>query len=338
MAGRPLFARDLTVPPGNRDASGPLRGAGLVPWRNDALLNRGASVIPPGISGRVLLSGDGWWTEPHLGEWLWTGDYVWRAEDKGGRVVLAAAYEDGAARWVAVGDNSPFINRQIIADPRPMLTLLSMASLYPALLADSFALASALLALVAVRRRRPRVAVLAAPALVGIVAVVCIIALVTAPRPGPLQAALMLGESGFDERNFNVALAEEPRLALSGWVLRRKRAPISGNVGEEPGHEVIFAHVQGEAFFGATRLWDCWRLGSLQVQGGPYLMDAQACRVDEETEVLVGSRDSAAVISVGEGARKRILVLDTAFLSSRAPEVNRDWLLSTMAGRGEAAR
>ena len=88
-----------------------------------------------------------------------------------------------------------------------------------------------------------------------------------------------------------------------------------------------------EVSFANARLFKCWRLGSLQVDEGPYLMDAQACRVDGEADILVGSRNAAAIIAVGEKDDRRILILDTAFLSAKAPKSNRDWLLSTMDGK-----
>jgi hypothetical protein len=118
MARRPILRRDLTVPPGNTDYSGPLHVSDLRAWPHEAILNRGASVRVGSLADRVLMAGDGWWAEPDIGEWLWVGDYVWRPGDRAGRLALAASYDIDGARWVVIGDNSPLVNSQLFADPR----------------------------------------------------------------------------------------------------------------------------------------------------------------------------------------------------------------------------
>ena len=60
-------------------------------------------------------------------------------------------------------------------------------------------------------------------------------------------------------------------------------------------------------------------------------MDAQACQVEGDAEVLVGSQEAAAVLAFGKGQQRKILVLDTAFLSAGAPIANREWLLEAMS-------
>lgn len=54
-------------------------------------------------------------------------------------------------------------------------------------------------------------------------------------------------------------------------------------------------------------------------------MDAQACRVSGEAEVLVGDKDEAAVARI-PGPHPVILVLDQNFLGQKAPIGNRLWL------------
>src|SRR6266566_7934931 len=109
MTRRNILRRDLTVPPGNTDDSGPLHAADLRAWLHEAILNRGASVRINSPADKVLLAGDGWWAEPDIGEWLWVGDYIWRSGDRTGRLALAVAADIEDARWVVIGDNSPFL-------------------------------------------------------------------------------------------------------------------------------------------------------------------------------------------------------------------------------------
>jgi hypothetical protein len=142
-----------------------------------------------------------------------------------------------------------------------------------------------------------------------------------------------VGESGFNERNFNVSLAEEPKLWNSGWVIRRTRKPVKGRVGLNSPREVLFLLVDDEVVIGSARLHGCHRLGSLPEEGGTVLMDAQACAVDGDAEILLGNRDSAAALAIREGDKTVIVVLDTAFLSQNAPIENRNSILRWMTER-----
>ena len=67
----------------------------------------------------------------------------------------------------------------------------------------------------------------------------------------------------------------------------------------------------------------CRRLGALTTDEGPYLMDAQACRITGTSRVLIGSKGAAAAIAIGE----TIVILDTVFLGQKAPVSNSRWLL-----------
>lgn len=328
MARRPLYRRDLTVPPRNGDTSGPLRAADASAWPQRAILNRGATVVAPALSGRVLLAGDGWWAEPDFGEWLWTGDYVWRPEDRGGRIALVASFDDENARWIAVGDNSPFINRQLTADPRPALRLVAMSTLVPAFELDAALgiIAAVLIFVVCVPRIVSTSNLLSAGAAVAL-AISAFAAARIGPATGPEWTAAYVGQTGFDERNFNIALAEQPDLALSGWTLKREPRPVSRSFERTAADEILFALVEDEAVFGEAHLSACWRLGSLTTEPGVRLMDAQVCHVDGNAEILLGSRDAAAAIAVEDGSVRRILILDAAFLSAGAPAGNRAWLL-----------
>lgn len=128
-------------------------------------------------------------------------------------------------------------------------------------------------------------------------------------------------ESAFDERNFNQSLVESPGLLTTDWKLTRPAAPLSGRLALPEQRTVAFALVDGELTVGGTKLSKCTRLGSLATEG-ILLMDAQACRVEGDADVLVGDKDEAAIVKVGS----LILVLDQNFLGQKAPPSNRTWL------------
>lgn len=319
MSGRQLLRSDLTVPPNNTDDSGPLRSSDIRAWRHDSILNRGASVQVNSIFDRVLVSGDGWWAEPDIGEWLWVGDYIWRKGERAGRLALATVSDVAGARWVVLGDNSPLINNQIIADPRAAVRILELATLWPAFAMDALILSFSILILVPALRRS------------HLWSIGCLLSLISTVGMlrndgGATWKDYYVGESGFEDRNFNVVMAESPAL-VAGNRLIRVREPMSGAVELPLGHALIFGLVDNAAKFGEIMLYGCRRIGSLKTTEGPTLMDAQACQVEGDARVLIGTKEAAAAIAVSNGQEEVYVFLDKGFLGRLAPEENRKWLL-----------
>lgn len=333
IVGLPALRHDLTTPPGNSDQSGQLRILGIQAWPFQAILNRGASVTAFKLSHKVLLSGDGWWAEPDIGEWLWAGDYVWQRGDRRGRLGLAVAIDDGEGRFIIVGDNSPLMNRQVIADPRPLLGLLDLATLWPTFGLDMFL---ALVGLLATShfahktfRSRPT-SWIPASLVAG-----SILTIGLSTHPSQTWKATYVAETGFDSRNFNITLAEEPRIWKSGWALRRFQYPVSGILDLTEQCEAAFLLVDSGVTFGDISLRDCRRLGSLSTDEGATLMDAQVCAVKGNATILLGDASGAAAIGMTSGNRRAIVILDVAFLSQLAPTGNREWLLRQMEKSAE---
>lgn len=315
VAGRQLLRSDLSVPPGNTDNSGHMRIADIRSWYPNAVLNRGASVDVKSPMTRILLTGDGWWSEPDIGEWLWVGDYMWQPGNRHGRLVMAASADEGRARWVVVGDTGPFINQQLVSDPRPAARVLELSTLWPLFVHDlglfiiAFAIAFGI----------PIVA------LAGIIGLVVAAGLLpSASHDGPWRS-LCCQESGFDERNFSHVLVESKQLLTTTWKLVRPAGPLSAQLPVPETQTVIFGLVDNELTVGSTTLSNCRRLGSLATDG-LLLMDAQACKVEGDAEILIGDRSEAAILRVGSGNETLLLVLDQNFLGRNAPLVNRTWL------------
>ena len=97
-----------------------------------------------------------------------------------------------------------------------------------------------------------------------------------------------------------------------------------------PGNSVIFGLVETSVRIGTVRLFDCWRLGNLKTDDGPLLMDAQACHIEGDAEILLGSRRSAAAIRIRHDHGTTVIILDAAFLGQNAPMANREWLIQTL--------
>lgn len=322
MAGRPILRNDLTVPRGNYDDSGPLHVSSFIEWPHESIFNRGASVQVGSLFDRVLLAGDGWWAEPDIGEWLWVGDYNWAPGDRAGRLALAVAADIGGARWVVVGDNSPLINSQIIADPRALNRLLRFATLWPAFIKDVVLFVLGILLLLPDRKWRWRPLVpIAGAATIGVVGTVYSLMIESAA-----WRDFYVGQSGFDERNFNVVLSEHPALIENRRVVRLKE-PISGKVSLPQGDSIMFTLVDRRVTIGGVSLESCRRLGSISTTEGPYLMDAQVCRIQGPAQILIGTVEATAGFKIPHPDGEAIVLLDAAFLAQKAPGTNAAWLL-----------
>ncbi|WP_291855398.1 hypothetical protein [Bradyrhizobium sp.] len=327
LTRRTTVRNDLTVPPGNTDDSGPLHVLDVRAWPHEAILNRGSSVQISSLWDKVLLSGDGWWAERDIGEWLWVGDYVWQEGDRAGRLALSLAFDDGASRWVIIGDNSPLINSQIYADPRPMIQILRNATLWPAFLRD---LALLGMIIILVLRSAGKGGPLQQSGLSLVTLLLPLASFVSAETQKPAKwRDAYIRQSGFDQRNFNEVFAEYPTL-LDGRRVIRVAAPIANSIELPVGPVLVFAEIDGTARIGNIVIRDCRRLGSLQSSQGPHLMDAQACRVEGDARILIGTQQQAAAIEFSNGPYRATLVLDTAFLAQNSPEENVKWLIREM--------
>jgi hypothetical protein len=323
ITGSRLFRNDLTVPIGNTDDSGPLHVLDLRAWLHETIFNRGASVQIGSLWDKVLLAGDGWWAERDIGEWLWVGDYVWQTGDRAGRLLLASSLDRAGARWVALGDNSFLINTQIYADPRPLIRVIESATLWPSFLKDLvLALFAAILCFAryfthsAIRQWTAY--------LICLSAVVAATAAALSSKPEKWQDTY-LRQSGFDSRNFNIAFSEHPELFENRRLLRVKTS-ITGAFKLPEGDVIVFGIVGGAADIGNAKLSNCRRVGGLTSGEGPFLMDAQACRVEGQAKVLIGTTEGAAAIVTANGSNRALVILDNAFLAQRAPTANIEWL------------
>lgn len=320
LTGRDSLRHDISVPPGNTDYSGHLRAAGMQAWPPNALLNRGATIEIQSLFDRILLAGDGWWAEPDIGEWLWVGDYIWQPTDRHGRIVMAASMEDGNARWVVVGDTSPFINQQLISDPRAAVKILELSTLWPLLIKDIGILFVGILVILGG----------GANAAITVFGLSLLGGLIQGGNPHGQWLSLWQDLSAFDERNFNKSLLQSDYLLSGKWNIIRPRDSLSGRLELPPARTVIFGLVEDQLHVGNVKISLCKRLGSLLTKDGPYLMDAQACLVEGGAHVLLGDADGAAVIKLGSGDSTLILVLDRNFLGQKAPLDNVKWLDATL--------
>ncbi len=313
---------DLTTPPNNQDVSGTLRESSVTAWRLDATLNRGASVSISNLTDKVLLSGDGWWTEKNIGEWLWVGDYIWQSNDRNGRLSLASLTEDGNARWVVLGDSTPFLNRVLLSDPRPAKMVMQLATLWPLFIKDMLILLIAIACFLPQSKKRQYLIMLT---LIGMNLV-----WITNKNETSKWDRIYIGQSTFDDKNFNTQLSKSKNLLKTNWELGRATKTLSPGDLKSNQHSVVFGLISNKLAIDNVIINDCHRLGNIKTDEGPLLMDAQVCKVSGDVDVLIGDKNEAAAFLIDVKGKKVIVVLDQKFLAQDAPVENAKWLEETI--------
>ena len=309
---------DLSAPPNNQDTSGTLREGSVTSWRPDAMLNRGASVQINNLTDKVLLSGDGWWAEKNIGEWLWVGDYIWQSADRNGRLPLASLTVDGNARWVVLGDSTPFLNRVLLSDPRPAKMFMQLASLWPLFIKDALLVLLAFACFIPQSKKRQYLITLT---LIGM----NLVWITNKNQPSDWDS-IYVGQSTFDDRNFNTQLSKSKNLLNVDWELRRISNSISPADLQSKQRTVVFGLIANKLAINNVQINDCHRLGNIKTDEGPLLMDAQACKLSGDVEVLIGDKNEAAAFLINLEGNKVIVVLDQKFLAQEAPIENIMWL------------
>jgi hypothetical protein len=76
---------------------------------------------------------------------------------------------------------------------------------------------------------------------------------------------------------------------------------------------------------------NCRRIGNVQTNEGPQLMNAQACQIKGDAKAIIGSNEEAAAIEFVRKGKKTIIVLDQNFLSQGAKQANMDWLIKNIS-------
>lgn len=316
---------DLSVPPGNRDLSGPLLSLGVTAWPASATLNRGATVTIRSERDRVLLAGDGWFADKDLKEWLWVGDYLWQPGERSGRIPLALWSESGGARWVIVADNSMAINEQVVADPRPMISLISLGGLMPTFYRD---LAIVLIIIgCLVQEKKYIFPIIVTGALIATVGET-----VHARSPSKSWRDFYRDESTFFPRNFNKSVAREASFFTRHDLSFYRKEFIHPETLQNGRLVIVFGLIDETLSTSGIEVKDCKRLGGVKTSEGPMIMDGQACRVDGKVDILLGTRTSAAAIGFEQKDGYTILVFDKQFLAQHSPRENMAWLIDLIEG------
>jgi hypothetical protein len=282
------------------------------------MLNRGASVQINNLTDKVLLSGEGWWAEKNIGEWLWVGDYIWQSTDRNGRLPLASLTVDGNARWIVLGDSTPFLNRVLLSDPRPAKMFMQLATLWPLFIKDALLVLLAFACFMPQSKKRNY--------LVTIILISTNLVWIANKNQQSDWDSIYIGQSTFDDRNFNTQLSKSKNLLTTEWELRRVPNPLSTDDLKSKRSSVVFGLIAKELAINNVLISDCHRLGNIKTDEGPLLMDAQACKVSGDVEVLIGDKNEAAVFLTNIAGKKVIVVLDQKFLAQEAPIENVMWL------------
>ncbi len=322
---------DTTIPPGNTDYSGHLRTGGFIPFPYNSVLNRGASLSIYNPLAKVLLSGDGWFADSpnHYDSVSGIGDYTLSFNEKRGQIILAASINNGA-RWIFIGDNSMFMNRMLISNPKTFTWLVSNVSLWPIFLCDLSILLTISFSLFfyPIMKSRFNSTLLVSGAFLTITTLILISYLMT-PNISLQWKGTNIGQDAFDEKNFNnnlvdwVLQTDEKR----PYIFRHRNFFDLNKIGKTGRAEVHFGLIRDETILGNIKVSNCHRLGQINLKN-VKLMDAQSCKIDGPAKVLIGSKENAAAFSFKKNNNSVYIILDKAFLiNDHNTSKNLAWLI-----------
>lgn len=322
---------DTTIPPGNTDFSGHLRTGNFIPFPYNSVLNRGASLSIYNPLADVLLAGDGWFADSpnHFDSVSGIGDYTLSFNEKRGQIILAASINNGA-RWIFIGDNSMFINRMLISNPKTFTWLISNVSLWQIFLCDLSILLTISFSLFfyPILNYRVNSTLLVSGAFLTVTTLILISFLMT-PDMSSQWKGTNIGQGAFDEQNFNnnlvdwVLQTDEKR----PYIYRHKNSIDPNKIGKAGRAEVHFGLIRDETILGDVKVSNCHRLGQTNLNN-VKLMDAQSCKIDGPAKVLIGSKDNAAAFSFTQNNNSIYIILDKAFLiNDHNTSKNLAWLI-----------
>lgn len=319
LTGQRLLADDLMVPWQNKNNNGVLRSGSLFGWNPKTEINRGGTPVLSSLFFKVLLSSDNWWRESTASSKFWVGDFIKDPSDKSGRLPIAISSDSEGVRWLVVSDSSPFLNSFAITSPSSIKELIFLSTYIPVLLKD-FLLFFLLLFHIKFR------AICEISLISFVVVSLSLYHLLVIPNVG--YSENIFGISAFDIKSFNKKIISSKKLLSGKYYIKRENSPIS-EINDPSRPLVLFAHVNNNFYDSGVHITNCKRLGNIRTHQ-ITLMDAQACSVFGDVDVLIGDKSSAAALRLNNRGFPLILILDTNFLSQNSPESNLLWLESIL--------
>lgn len=311
LVGKDILNNDLTVPRGNTDNSGFVRSIDFREWPSKSILNRGSS-ISSGLFDKTLMSGDLWFSEPNINEWLWVGDYNWQPSEKIGRLPLATITNKKNLTFLIFGDNSFLMNFQIIADPTPLMRVINMSTIIPLIINDFIIF---LLIIFFIFNYKFSLI---------LVITISIYSLFSSKNNNSnLWKNFYMGQSGFDENNFNKHYLDISR-KLSGYSIVRTPY-LQKETLLEKNNAIIFSLIDGQFNLKDLYINDCFRAGSLNYKK-IRIMDGQFCKVKGNYIKIIGDDYRSFIFLYGNKEFNKIVILDRNFLSTKAPLFNVDFI------------
>jgi len=312
FVGKSVINDDLTVPRNNSDYSGFLRSIDFMDWPNKSVFNRGASTAV-GFFDKTVLSGDLWFSEPNINEWLWVGDYKWQPTDKIGRIPLATLTKNNNLTYLIFGDNSFLLNTQIIADPNALIRAINLSSIVPFMIHDLIILLIIILSILTID--------FSPIIVVTIFSVLSFQALKI--ESINVWRDFYNNQSGFDENNFNSKFLDIAKELDDYHIIRANY--LNKDIFMKNNNAFIFGLVDSEFKFMDLEIKNCFRTGSLNYSN-IRIMNGQFCKVKGDYIKIIGDDNKEFIFLYKHNNFNKIVILDRNFLSTKAPGINVDYI------------
>lgn len=325
------FNNDTTVPPGNKDSMGAVRTSSLSQFPPMAILNRGASLSLISALSNPIIIAEGIFSDrgPAQPDPLWVGDYRLMPSDLRGWVLLAINFRDGPV-WSLVGDNSFLLNHIVAAQPEALMRYLSLASNRPAVLMTLMLLFHGVVIILISRnqlvfiRGRRLYSKFALLIILFLGSFFFLYASRVSNQTYRISTEFERFQSfwgAFDIRDHSRALVD-----LAPTLNKKKDTALfiaekvfPSMIGVSGGAEIHVGLLQEDMSYPGFKVDACRRLGAIQLQTSEiYLMDAQACHIRGDIQILIGTESEVVAFSTNS-VPKKIFIMDKYFLTGSSP-------------------
>lgn len=322
FGGNLWFENTTTIPPNNANHMGALWTSSILQFPFDAAFNRGASLGLSSIAVFPILIAKSIFSDVGPNEFndFWVGDFLLGHSDRRGLTLLMAAYRDGPL-WILSGDNSYLMNRYLLANPGPILNVISLATLLPMLLLQlwlifTFCIWGAYSKQNFKSSARSRV-IFFSPLLL-LVLIAMPLKIYTFPKN---QETRSLSQNliyfGGDERSSAITVSDNSKsIVESKKKVFIHEIPFSASeIGTSGLEEIHIGHIKNRFIYADVKIDNCGLTNyTNKVEPKITLLEAQYCRVRGDAKIIVGDSDQASVIQINSNP-PITLILDKYFLA-----------------------
>ena len=139
-----------------------------------------------------------------------------------------------------------------------------------------------------------------------------------------------IGKNIFSSDSFSPVISQSPGLLKSGWIFKRNEKYLSGKISPPKKNTVYFSLIKDTLTIGDVKISKCRRYGSVSLNSGIEIKDAQSCDISGPAEILIGDKGGATAIKVEIDGVKLVIIFDQHFLTQPSVKSNINFIVKSL--------